>query len=224
MRIWLASWIIIYLLICIFGIISPDHILLTLLKVGGIFLCLLYVIYRFPKDHLLQLAFLVTFIADIILAIKNTSEFGVLTFFAAQIVHTIRLKEPSKKSRLPILLFICCTLITTFLIIFLQPAHTIQTICFFYLIAIITNIHISWRWYRSSPQSLPAFCSLLGFCLFLCCDLCTGVSYLSLNHVFPNFLYRPANFFAWFFYYPSQILVSNSSKYATMNLKKEIVL
>ncbi len=89
-----------------------------------------------------------------------------------------------------------------------------------YITALLTNLLSCAYWRREQPRSLPANCALAGFSLFLCCDICTGISYLSFTAALPAFLYLPANFFAWFFYYPSQILVSNSTKCVIMSTKE----
>ncbi len=225
MRFWLASWIIIFCLIFLFGLLAPDSLPLTILKVGSIFLCLVYAFYHTPHDFLLQSALFVTFIADIILAIENTSEFGVILFFVAQIIHLRRQAiTNSAHSQHLLLILTSSAILATSIAIILRSTFTIYIICAFYLVAIIANIVLAWRWQKQDPKSVSARCAFYGFALFLCCDICTGLSYLSLNHFLPSFFYRPANFFAWFFYYPSQILVSNSSKCATINPKKEIVL
>ena len=92
-------------------------------------------------------------------------------------------------------------------------------VCCFYITALITNIIVSWRWYRQDRNNLLAFLAVTGFTLFLACDICTGVSYLSRTAVLPAVLFAPANFFAWAFYYPSQIFISNSSKCAKILTK-----
>lgn len=223
MRLWLAFWLIIFSTIFILGLIAPDYLILTLVKLSGIFLCIVYALYRSPKDHLLQLALFVTFVADIFLAVSNTSPYGLLVFFTAQIIHFIRLSPPTKKHQ-PLLLFIFIAFAVTTLVAFCAPDYTTPTIAGFYLIMLLANLYLAQKWQQSTPNNLPAHAAFFGFLLFLCCDLCTGLSFFSLTGALPLSFYRPANFFAWFFYYPSQILVSNSSKCATMNLKKEIVL
>jgi hypothetical protein len=52
------------------------------------------------------------------------------------------------------------------------------------------------------------------------CDINVAMSYLSVTGVIPFFIARFANFFAWLFYYPSQVLISNSSIITQKNRKK----
>ncbi len=207
---WPAVWIWTILAIFVLGIITPYSSTLTFIKISGIFLCFVYVLHLFPKDRLLQFALLITFISDIILAINNTAELGVLAFLIAQILHTMRLEGKSYLTQ--IISFTALAMVAMIINLIWSIIPMLYLICGFYIVAIITNVYISWRWWRQDPQNPRAFCAWLGFTLFLCCDACTGVSYLSLNHLFPAFCYAPANFLAWFFYYPSQVLVANSSK------------
>lgn len=211
---WPAIWAWIFVTIVVLGIATPSVFTLTFIKIGGIFLCFVYAIKRFPKDHLLQAALLITFVADIILAINNTAEIGILFFLVAQILHNMRLE--GKNYLTQIISFVALAMVALIVNLIWQIIPMLYLICGFYIVAICTNIYVSWRWWRQDRQNLHAFCAWLGFLLFLCCDACTGISYLSLNRLFPALLYAPANFFAWFFYYPSQILVSNSSKCVTM--------
>lgn len=211
---WPAVWAWIFLAIVVLGLATPSNFTLTVIKVGGIFLCFVYAWRCFPRDRLLQLALLATFAADIILAINNTAEAGVLVFLVTQILHNIRLEGKNYLTQIISFAGLACVAMVTNLIWDFVPM--MYLICGFYIVAICTNVYVSWRWWRQDRQNPHAACALLGFVLFLCCDACTGVSYLSLNHMFPAFFYAPANFFAWFFYYPSQILVSNSSKCVTM--------
>lgn len=212
---WPAVWIWTILAIFVLGIITPYSSTLTFIKISGIFLCFVYVLHLFPKDRLLQFALLITFISDIILAINNTAELGVLAFLIAQILHTMRLEGKSYLTQ--IISFTALAMVAMIINLIWSIIPMLYLICGFYIVAIITNVYISWRWWRQNPKNFPALCALLGFSLFLCCDTCTGISYLALKNMFPTFLYAPANFFAWFFYYPSQILVSNSSKYARID-------
>lgn len=216
---WPAIWAWIFLSIVVLGIATPTSFTLTCIKIGGIFLCFIYTLRVFPKDHLLQLAILLTCCADIILAANNTAEIGILIFLIVQIIHTIRLEGRNYLAQ--IISFAGLAAVSMVINLVWQIVPMIYLIVGFYIVAIVTNVYISWRWWRQSQgkkrKNFHALYALLGFSLFLCCDACTGISYLSLNRMFPAFLYAPANFFAWFFYYPSQILVSNSSKCAKMN-------
>lgn len=207
--IWPIIWTVLYLATLILGFIAPTSELITLVKLGSICLCLLYVVLNFSHDYLLILAMLSTTISDIILALNNTSTAGVITFFAVQIFHLLRLNR-TKFRHIAIFLCAAVTLLVLNQIFNLLP--TLYAVCAFYGTTLILNLYSAWTWFHHDPKNLRAASALLGFMLFLCCDLCVVVSYFSLIEVLPALCYGIANFFAWFFYYPSQILVSNSSK------------
>lgn len=76
--------------------------------------------------------------------------------------------------------------------------------------------NIQKRYLNLPPESrereiVASTCAFIGFILFLCCDLNVMCSYFSVTGVLSSSLTRYFNFFAWVFYYPSQVLISNSS-------------
>lgn len=207
---WPAIWIALSLINIILGLLAPNNDFLTLFRVGGIALCLLYVAKTFPQDYLLLAAMFATCISDIILAFNNTSELGLITFLATQIIHLFRLT--GNRSRRPIVAFACFSGALILLDLCFSLIPLLFLIVGLYAITLTMNVLASFRWHRQDPHNLLATFAAAGFTLFACCDLCTAVSYLSLVSVLPAFFYVPANFLAWFFYYPSQVLISNSSK------------
>lgn len=208
---WPAIWAWIYLANIILGLVNPSSTILMFIRLSGIFLCLAYSIIKFPKDHLLHLALLATSIADIVLAINNTAEIGIFIFLIAQVIHLIRL-DGGKRARTPLIIFCAIGLLALIGNLYFGGIPIIYVICGFYLAAILLNIYFSYQWFIHDQTNPRAFMSLLGFILFMCCDTCTAMSYMSLNNMIYPFFYAPANYLAWIFYYPSQILVSNSSK------------
>ena len=214
---WIISWAIIYTVIVIADAFIPGSYFFTLVSIGGIFLCFLYTVTAFPKDHFLQAALLLTFVADCILAHDNVSPVGLMIFFGAQLLHCFRLNRPR---RLPLVVGLAtigglCIALN----FWLHLVDPLYVICTFYGITLLINIITAWRWHRR-VHNFYSTCAIIGFILFACCDLCTGISHLSLISVLPIATYAPANFLVWFFYYLSQILVANSSKYATIELKE----
>lgn len=69
-------------------------------------------------------------------------------------------------------------------------------------------------------ETVASSSAVLGFILFFCCDFNVALSYLAVTGVLPIKVAVFANFFAWFFYYPSQVLISNSSVLIERTLKK----
>ena len=161
---WPAIWIWIMLANIILGIFEPKSLTLAIIRLSGIFLCLVYTRQIFEKDLLLQLALIVTFLADIVLAINNTAEIGIIIFLVAQILHAIRLN--GEQLRRPIIIFTLAALIAIIASFFL-PFPPVYIICSFYVTALIANIIISWRWYVYQPKNPRATFSLAGFLLFL---------------------------------------------------------
>lgn len=217
-RNWLTIWLWVMSSIIVLGIATPSSSLLTLIKLFGVFCCVFYTISVFPKNYLLQLAMLSTFIADIILATNNLSEPGLITFVIAQLLHSWRMHTPETRPYIIICGIAIVIIIALGYILNLIP--NIFVICTCYGLLLLANLASSWLWKANDPKNFHAHCAVIGFTLFVCCDTCVIMSYLALNHFLPALFYGLANFFAWFFYFPSQIFVANSPKCATMNLKE----
>ena len=126
---WPAIWVWIMLTNVILGLFLPESFTLAIIRLSGIFLCLVYARQIFEKDLLLQVAILITFIADIILALNNTAEIGIIIFFIAQIIHAIRLN--GKQLEKLIIIFSITAFLTISISLFL-PFSNIYAICFFY--------------------------------------------------------------------------------------------
>ena len=50
-----------------------------------------------------------------------------------------------------------------------------------------------------------------GFIAFLCCDICVALRFLALDGALPATIIPTVAFLVWVFYYPSQVLIANSS-------------
>ena len=206
-RSWLITWVVIYVGFLLADAITPGEWYVTLLKYGGIFLCLVYGIQKYRSDVSLELALLFTLLADTILVMDSTSIIGVFVFCLAQFFHLARFRNISPATLAPYSLIV--------MIVFFFGVQNgiipMFAIAFVYGMTLILNLILSQKWYRHEP-SAQSLCAASGFSLFLCCDLCVACSYLSLIGVLAPFIYPLANYFSWFFYYPSQVLISNSSK------------
>ena len=234
----------------------------TVLKYLGIILGVVYARKKFPDDYLLQIALILTFLADTLLMLDNVSISGVLVFCFAQYFHIARFAGTSPK------IFLFWTMLIVLALIFGQQ-HGIPDIYVLgaiYGSNLLGNILLTHRWWKRSklgyvaapvndkealmstnnlryikktaprkiredikivkkfkkryinlPKELKereivaSTCAFYGFVLFACCDLNVAISFLSTQGIIPLWAYVPANFFAWFFYYPSQVLISNSS-------------
>lgn len=207
-RIWFFIFVAIYFCFLIFGLIWPDSIVLTILKVGSIFLCFLFALIHNHKDKILVVAMAMTFAADAILAINNVAVSGVIVFIVAQTSHFVRLSQKLARN------LICYTAIIIAMVVvaIIRRADLMYVVGGIYALLLLSNLFMSFRWFTLS-KVWPAKCAFLGFLLFLACDLCVATSYLSLTDIFPSFLYGMANYLAWVFYLPAQILISNSPKH-----------
>ncbi len=215
---WLIAWGIIYAIIIFAGIFAQESFFLGAVKVASIFLCFVYATMHFPHDRLLILALFFTCLADLFLAFNNTSIPGLIIFVLAQLVHLIRLDWVRYSEAIALFSAVAIVMITLALIF--RFAEPIYVVCSFYGVTLTLNLIASLRWRNSDPKNLRAKLAFYGFALFASCDICTGISFLSKIDLFPAHLYAPANFFAWFFYYPAQILISNSAKCATIEPKE----
>ena len=199
----------------------------TLLKYIGIVLSYIYAHRKFPKDYILQIALLFTLLADTILTFDSISVFGVLAFCFAQYFHIARFAKIKPKY------FVTWTLFILLLLTFgwYNKIPEMYVLAFIYAISLTANIILTHRWWKrtkDNPKStdreiVASTCAMYGFILFALCDTNVAISYLSTTGTLPFQIARYANFFAWLFYYPSQVLISNSSiitrKY-TKNKKK----
>ncbi len=215
---WLIAWGIIYAIIIFAGIFAQESFFLGAVKVASIFLCFVYATVYFPRDRLLILALFLTCLADLFLAFNNTSIPGLIIFVLAQLVHLVRFDWARYSEA--IILFSAAAIIMITLALIFRFAEPIYVVCSFYAVTLTLNLIASLRWRNDDPKNLHAKLAFYGFALFASCDICTGISFLSKIYLLPAHLYTPANFFVWFFYYPAQILISNSAKCATIEPKE----
>ncbi|MBR5408817.1 hypothetical protein IK112_02605 [Candidatus Saccharibacteria bacterium] len=205
-RVWLATWTLIYVSFVSLDAFFPGMLGVSILKILGIVLCLVYAWQKFRRDAQLIIALGLTLLADSILLLDNISVIGVFTFCFAQFFHLSRLKKAK-----PIFLIVYSALVAGLILVsYPLQISPIYPLAVLYGITLFYNIYLSWKWHHKKP-SIPATCALFGFLLFFCCDFCVGISYLSVTGALPLIVSRFANYFAWVFYYPSQVLISNSS-------------
>ena len=188
----------------------------TALKYIGIVLSFVYARRKFPNDHTLQIALMFTLLADTILTLDNVSVFGVLAFCFAQYFHIVRFTKTQPR------VFAAYSLIVALLIMYGHYSHipNMFILAGIYGFCLINNIILAFRWWntvrkdhknRTDKEIVASTCAFYGFILFILCDINVALSYLSVTGAIPIFIARYANFFAWLFYYPSQVLISNSS-------------
>ncbi|MDR0397802.1 MAG: hypothetical protein LBH36_01295 [Candidatus Nomurabacteria bacterium] len=207
-RRWLAIWLLIYSGFILIDLFFPQLALLSAaLKYVGIFLCAIYAHVAHKRDTQLVIAMFLTLLADTVLMLVGAQIIGVYIFCFAQMFHTLRLsKAPNVALRgyfvMLFFVFACGTL---------WGFPALYVMSFTYAATLITNLILAWRWYKAEPTNIYAVSSLLGFILFICCDINVALAYISQTGGIPAFIAPICNFLVFVFYYPSQVLISNSS-------------
>lgn len=215
--VWLLTWLTIYVLFLVLDLIWTGAAVVTAVKYLGIVLCVVYAFLKWPKDHLLHVALMFTLAADTILVFNHTSPVGVFIFCLAQFFHLARLSQMHFSLRAFVVYVIIVMLLSAFGAT--QHLELIYPLAATYLVTLIFNVMLAFQWYKKS-RSTPSMCACYGFILFLCCDINVGISYFSSIGSLPIWMLGPANYFAWAFYYPAQVLISNSSKKIQKSFKK----
>lgn len=207
-RRWLIIWAIIYTCFLILDIFRPNYMGATLIKYVGIFLCVVYAHQKFRRDHLLILALLFTLLSDTVLMwIPSAEIIGVFSFCFAQFFHTARFAQTTPK----FLIIYFASIFTLFVFGVILGFPPIYCIAAVYAISLLMNVRLAYRWHKTSPGDPHALYAAAGFFLFVACDICVGLSYLAENAALPLAITPVISYFVWVFYYPSQVLISNSS-------------
>jgi hypothetical protein len=204
---WLGIWLLIYFSFLMLDIFMPEFKGTGVLKYAGIFSCIVYVMQKNPQDVPLILALFLTFLADTILVWTTWETFGVIIFAFAQFMHILRQSEKPPRDLFGF------TLVLVLGYVFARQCgftalYAISTI---YAIEIMINVYLAIHRYKKQHNRLRIRCGLYGFLLFIACDICVGLRHLALDGVFPPQIYPMASFLVWFFYFPSQVLLANSS-------------
>ncbi|MBR1939414.1 hypothetical protein IJ847_01630 [Candidatus Saccharibacteria bacterium] len=204
---WLSIWLTIYFAFLMLDLFYPTFGGTSIIKYAGIFSCIVYVYQKNRQDTPLILALLLTFLADTILVWTDMEVFGVIIFVFAQFMHILRQSDKPPKD------IIGFSIIIIFLYAFARqygftPLYVIGTI---YAIEIMLNLALSAKRYSKHRNLLRVRCGLYGFLAFIACDTCVGLRHLALDGVLPPQIIPITSFLVWFFYFPSQVLLANSS-------------
>ena len=204
---WLIIWVAIYVAFLCMDIFLPGFAGSPLLKYIGIFLCVVYANQKYHTDYNLQLALLFTFLADTILVWTPYTIAGVYVFCFAQFMHLTRL------TKLPyISLCIYAGGLSLFFALAiangLDPIYAVATV---YGIQLICNVVMSVKLWHANSKHFRTRCAFYGFVAFLCCDICVALRFLALDGALPAAIIPTVAFLVWVFYYPSQVLIANSS-------------
>lgn len=213
---WLIIWVAIYISFLLLDILFPNFWGSALLKYLGIFLCIIYANQKYSKDYTLELALLFTFLADTILVWTPYTLAGVYVFCFAQFMHLTRLTKLSQ-SALGIYALALSVFFALNIANGLEPIIAVATV---YGLELICNIVMSVKNYRKDKKNFRARCAFYGFICFFCCDLCVALRFLAINNYLSATLIPLTSFLVWVFYYPSQVLIANSSTMGPTKTRK----
>ena len=204
---WLIVWIFIYVGFLTLDIFFPNYWDSALLKYAGIFLCVVYAYKKYRNDTKLILALFLTLLADTVLVWTDMAVLGVFIFCFAQFMHFLRITRLSKKHLGAFTLVISLlTIVSAF-----RGDEIIYSLAALYGGLLISNIAMSASRFREDRQNICARCAFYGFIAFLGCDLCVGLRYVMLDGAMPTDILPIIAILVWAFYYPSQVLLANSS-------------
>lgn len=220
---WITLWSLMFIYfftIDLLNLLLGEHLIphflldtASLVKVCTIFTCFFYVSFFAPKDYLLRFALLFTFLADIVLLYNNISPIGITIFCLAQYFHIARYASLNPK------IFILWSILNLLILSLtkITDIPSLYSAVFIYANTLILNLILAHYWIKREVPEFrrAALCNFLGFTLFICCDLTVVISYFARINLLPSFLFAPANFVCWLFYFPSQILLTNSSLMTT---------
>lgn len=171
--------------------------------------------------NLFRFSFFFTMVSDVFLLLIDKNTLGVSTFLIVQSIYRYYLWKVSKEKDIDVLplryLYFPNVIISCFMLVVfkmcLQYNDSLLTITIFYFVSIVINVISSVKVAsRSKEPSNIIFA--LGMILFLLCDISVGVfnmgDFIQISHpVFP-IIYNIASVSMWFFYLPSQVMISLS--------------
>ena len=170
------------------------------IKYAGILLCLAFALTG--GDRLVPLALALTAGADWFLLVRNDHyAAGIALFLCVQTAYYLRLRRMGADSGWP--LRSALALGAGLGLYALELASPVNLLAGLYFSQLLSNAVLAWT-VRGRPGRLFA----VGLTLFVGCDLCVGL-FNALPAAAP--LYPVASVGMWFFYLPSQVLITLSA-------------
>lgn len=233
--VFLILQVVLYIWFLVLDITDGNILLSNRLKYITVILCLLYVLLLWRKEkenkaiYLLWFALLFTAVSDLILLFMTDIYYvlGVITFIVAQQLHGLRLiylKQESvqeiKHGLIPqwskiVMIQLLITLMICMLLQWMKVSiDPLIIVTAFYFVSLCTNVlhSVSLVSIKKTGQIL-LYAS--GLILFLLCDISVGIfnlsSFISLTTPIYDLLYSVSAVLMWFFYAPSQTLISLSA-------------
>lgn len=213
---WLLIWFVIYISFLSLDAFFPQYQGTAILKYAGIFLCVVYAYQKYHSDTALILALLFTFLADTILVWTRYEIMGVFCFCIAQSAHLIRLNR--KYAANIKLLAAVLSIIAIITLILKAPA--IYVVSCAYIVLLVANFILAIKDYHAHKDNVHSRYGFYGFLLFICCDICVGTRHLVMDGLINDMMLPLINYLVWVFYYPSQVLIANSSDKKPTPLKR----
>ncbi|WP_408629709.1 lysoplasmalogenase family protein [Alkaliphilus flagellatus] len=215
---------ILFLYIDIFNI--QDFISSDILKYISIIFCFLITLILGEncldkKDiSLLQTGLFITVFADLFLLILDYYILGITLFCFVQIIYYIRYKGYRDSFTIVrfIIIFLFIMAVYFTLNIFIIKIDFILAIAFFYSICLMTSTIEAIKAFKNNLYPYPNnYMVLWGMIFFFLCDINVAISNLTREIFVP--LYNISILLIWFFYLPSQILLSISGNKFKENKK-----
>ena len=163
------------------------------LKYTGILICFLYCLSQ--KDPWFATAMFFTLIADLfLLVLDDHYEYGLVSFIIVQLIYAAYL---SRNCEIHIPLRIVIFVLLLSILYLLKALEPVNIMSVFYFANLLVNFISAYADKELSGLSL-------GFFLFICCDICVG-----LTNFFPSAPFtRYTSLLMWIFYLPSQVLIA----------------
>ena len=204
---WIVIWVSIFCGFLLLDVFFPGWFGTSLLKYMGILLCVVYAYTKYNSDIMLSLALLFTFMADTILVWTEWTVAGVYIFCFAQFMHLLRLCRAKFEYIFAWAAFISIA----FAFAIIQGCKPIYAIASIYGLILFSNLYFATNRFLSHKNDFRSRCAFYGFVAFVCCDFCVATRFLALDGYLTLAVLPIVNFLIWIFYYPSQVLIANSS-------------
>lgn len=166
---------------------------------------------------LLELGLLITLIADFLLLFTDYFTMGVGVFSIVHIIYAIRYERNRIKPVLIKFTVIFLVIIITYLVFnhFFMKIELLFAMALFYAVSILNSVVKAIKTCKHKLFPYPnKYLIAWGMVLFLLCDINVGIFNITrmtynLNSII-NLLYSISGVLMWFFYLPSQVLISLS--------------
>lgn len=170
-------------------------------KYGGVLLCVAFALWAAAGggDRLVPLALALTALADWFLLVRNDHyAAGVAVFLCVQAVYLLRLRRGGAGTAWPLRAGIA---LAAWLGLWaLDMTAPLNLLAGLYFSQLLANTLLAWRGRGRRARRFAA-----GLTLFVGCDVCVGLFNAGLAS---PALYRAVSLGMWFFYLPSQVLIS----------------